>query len=65
MIDFANAPDHIATGSEALTEFAYNAGADNLEKCWILSDWDVWVKNPHYCGELEPHPESYESEKGL
>jgi hypothetical protein len=24
---------------------------------WILTNYDVWVKNPHYKGEPGPHPE--------
>lgn len=48
---------HIATGSESLAEFAHNAGMDNPEKCWLLDDRDVWVKNPFFQGEEERHPE--------
>ena len=54
---FEDAPDHIATGSESLAEFARNAGADNPQQCWLLDDRDVWVRNPHYTGPEEPHPE--------
>lgn len=49
--------DHMATGSESLAEFARNAGADNPERCWLLDDRDVWVRNPYYSGPEEPHPE--------
>jgi hypothetical protein len=26
-------------------------------RCWILSDRDVWYRNPFYTGPLERHPE--------
>jgi hypothetical protein len=47
----------LATGSESLREFAFNAGMDNPEQCWLLDSRDVWVRNPHYSGPDEPHPE--------
>lgn len=49
--------DHIATGSESLREFAFNAGMDHPERCWLLDSRDVWVRNPFYSGPEEPHPE--------
>jgi len=27
---------------------------------WILTDQDVWLKNPYYRGPAVPHPESHE-----
>ena len=48
----------MATPSEAVAEFGWNAGMDNPDKAWLLHDWDVWVKNPHYAGPPVPHPES-------
>lgn len=50
--------DHVATNSEAISEFAWNAGAIDPERAWLLHDWDVWVANPHYRGPPVPHPES-------
>lgn len=32
-------------------------GAENTERCWILSDRDVWYRNPSYRGPAMPHPE--------
>jgi len=49
--------DHIATGSESLAEFAFNAGMDRPDRCWLLDTRDVWVRNPHYVGPDVPHPE--------
>lgn len=27
------------------------------EQCWILSNSDVWYRNPNYKGPDEPHPD--------
>ena len=48
----------LATPSEAVAEFGRNAGAEFPDRAWLLHDWDVWVKNPHYAGPPVPHPES-------
>lgn len=37
-------------------------GAENTEKAWILSDRDVWYRNPYYTGPAMPHPEEYDPE---
>ena len=49
--------DNLARPNDALREYAYNAGADNLDSAWLSTDWDVWVKNPYYSGPEVPHPE--------
>ena len=49
---------HVASPSEAIAEFAWNAGAEEPDRAWLSHDWDVWVKNPHYAGPPVPHPES-------
>ena len=49
--------DRIATNAEALREYAYNYGMDHPALAWILTDWDVWMPNPHYHGQKVPHPE--------
>ena len=46
----------LATRSEAVREWAWNYGAPS-HVAWLLHDWDVWVKNPHYIGPAVPHPE--------
>jgi hypothetical protein len=48
----------LASPAEAVAEFGWNAGMDRPEEAWLLHDWDVWVKNPHYAGPPVPHPES-------
>jgi hypothetical protein len=48
---------HLATPSEAAREYAWNVGADNPHRAWILTDYDSWESNPFYHGEPVPHPE--------
>ncbi len=47
----------LATPDDAIREFAWNAGSILKDQEWMLHDWDIWVKNPHYTGEPGPHPE--------
>lgn len=49
--------DAYATVSEADRQFAYGLGEDRPHAAWILSDRDVWYKNPFYKGPEQPHPE--------
>lgn len=53
-------PDHVATMSEAVREWAWNCGGDPqyIQHAWMLHDYDAWVCNPHYRGPPQPHPES-------
>lgn len=46
-----------ATIAEADAEFARNVGAQQPQQAWILSDRDVWYRNPSYRGPAVPHPE--------
>ena len=50
----------LATYSDAMREYAMNVGAEQADRAWILTDYDVWVANPHYRGAPQPHPEDYE-----
>lgn len=54
----------IATYSEAFREYAYNAGAEDVDREWISTPWDTWERNPHYTGPKGRHPEDddYDSE---
>jgi hypothetical protein len=61
----ADEHDEMATPTEAMREFARNYGADHPDRAWVLTDFDVWMPNPHYQGPPVPHPESYEAEHGL
>lgn len=47
----------VATYSEAMSEYARNAGVDDPEREWILTPWDTWHRNPTYTGPRGPHPE--------
>jgi hypothetical protein len=51
-----------ATPADACREAAYNAGMDSPERPWILTDWDVWMPNPHFVGDRGPHPEDFDPE---
>ena len=39
---------------------AYELGALDRDSAWILTDRDIWHKNPFYKGPPQPHPESYD-----
>jgi hypothetical protein len=60
--------DRVATPDEAVREWAYNCGGDacRLNSQWLLHDFDVWVRNPHYTWPAPRHPEDYdyENERG-
>jgi hypothetical protein len=51
--------DRVATPADAMREFAYNVGDYDRykDRQWILTDYDVWVQNPHYRGPPQLHPE--------
>jgi hypothetical protein len=52
----------LATRSDAVAEWARNVGwyPRNIGSAWLLHDWDVWARNPHYTGPAVPHPEDDE-----
>lgn len=56
--------DRLATMAEADEEYVRTVGADLEGQAWILSDRDVWYRNPFYRGPAVPHPEMdiYEDE---
>lgn len=47
---------------DADAEYTHNVGHDNPDRAWILSDRDVWYRNPFYRGRAVPHPEEYEDD---
>lgn len=49
--------DCLATDDDAMREFARNAGGEFADREWLLSSYDVWVRNPHYAGPPQRHPE--------
>ena len=52
--------DWMATEAEADAEFAQNVGREFPQQAWILSNRDVWYRNPFYTGPAVPHPEDDE-----
>ena len=42
---------------EAMEEQRFIFGQENPDHEWILTSWDVWVKNPFYTGKAGRHPE--------
>lgn len=46
-----------ATEAEADMEYVIWAGSQDQASAWILSDRDVWYRNPAYVGPAVPHPE--------
>lgn len=49
----------IACEADAMREYARNCGddPDKIGRQWLLTDYDVWVRNPHYSGPAQRHPE--------
>ncbi len=47
----------LATIAEADAEYARNVGYQRQHQAWILSDRDVWYRNPFYTGPAVRHPE--------
>ena len=48
---------HYSSDSEWDRAEACERGAMNPDRAWILTDRDVWHKNPYYAGPAVPHPE--------
>jgi hypothetical protein len=38
---------------------AYDRGSRRQDSQWVLSDRDVWYRNPFYHGPEQRHPEEY------
>jgi hypothetical protein len=43
--------------TEAVRQYAYVYGEEDVDSEWILSPFDTWERNPHYRGEPGRHPE--------
>ena len=41
-------------------QYADTVGHEHPDCAWILSDRDVWYRNPYYTGPAQPHPEDPE-----
>ena len=42
---------------QAIREWVWVVGAERPDQQWLLSDYDSWEPNPHYCGPDQGHPE--------
>ena len=51
-----------ATTGEALSEWARNGGSDptRIGHQWLLTEYDTFVRNPHYTGPAQRHPDEPE-----
>jgi hypothetical protein len=49
--------NEFASQADAYREMVKNLAQDNPERCWILTPFDTWERNPNYVGPEEPHPE--------
>jgi hypothetical protein len=49
--------NEFSTIAQADVEYATNVGRERRDVAWILSDRDVWYRNPYYRGPAQPHPE--------
>lgn len=47
----------LATKSDAIREYAYAVGHEHADQAWLITDYDVWVRNPFYHGPAQRHPE--------
>lgn len=47
---------------DAIREWAWTVGKwpHNINSQWLLTDYDSWVKNPHYRGPDQTHSEAYD-----
>jgi hypothetical protein len=52
--------DRAPTHNELLRWEADARGEERPEDEWVLTNYDVWMKNPHYKGPPGPHPEDPE-----
>lgn len=43
--------------AQADRQYAETVGSERPDLAWILSDRDVWYRNPYYKGPPQPHPE--------
>lgn len=47
----------LASYDDAMREYADNVGRECADREWILTNYDVWMKNPYYIGPPGRHPE--------
>ena len=47
----------VATDTDLDRADARQSGQEHPERAWVLTDRDVWHRNPFYNGPAQPHPE--------
>ena len=51
-----------ATDSDWDQADALQSGSEREDQCWVLTDRDVWHRNPFFTGTPTPHPEFEEAD---
>tara|TARA_R110000751_G_scaffold296352_1_gene405521 strand:+ start:388 stop:579 length:192 start_codon:yes stop_codon:yes gene_type:complete len=46
--------------ADSVDQWKRNVGEEDTDRQWLLTNFDTWVKNPHYVGPDQRHPEDYE-----
>lgn len=49
--------NYYSSPAESMKVWAWEVGQDHTDKEYLLHDFDVWMKNPHFTGRPGPHPE--------
>jgi hypothetical protein len=49
------------TVAQADAGLAAAVGSERPDRAWVLSDRDVWYRNPYYQGLPVPHPEDWDA----
>lgn len=53
--------DYPPTANELLRWEADSIGEHHPDREWVLTDYDVWMRNPHYTGvRTNGHPEDHD-----
>lgn len=60
-----DASDFPSTETELDNDEAYELGRLRPDQAWVLTDRDVWHKNPFYKGRPVPHPEDYQFDQDI
>ena len=62
MFDDTERNDELATDADWDRLDAQQRSEENPDKEYVLTDRDVWHRNPFYTGAPGPHPDDYEQE---
>jgi len=42
---------------DSIDLYSRNVGEEDKGRQWLLTNFDTWVKNPHYVGPDQSHPD--------